>query len=115
MFERIKAVAEKWQSLKEVDSLTERDLDDLGMTRDQVYRFIRMPADIGDRVKHMAAIFGLSEADVQKDHTSYVEILERCGTCTDRAACSKVLALGDAARPEQCDFCRNARTFASAA
>ncbi len=115
MFDRIKTLINRWNALKEVEALSEHELDDLGMTRDQVRRFVQMPADIADRVKHMAAIFGLSEADLHKDHEAYVALLETCGTCQDRRACSRVLGLGDAARPEMCSFCLNAESFASAA
>ena len=36
MFDRIKALTHRWQDLKEIAQLSQRDLDDLGMTRDQV-------------------------------------------------------------------------------
>jgi uncharacterized protein YjiS (DUF1127 family) len=114
MFERIKALVEKWRDLKEVDGLTDRDLDDLGMSRDQVQRFVRMPTDIADRVGHMAAIFGLDAADLQRNQQAYIDLLETCGTCTARAACSRVLDMGAAAKPEDCSFCRNAANFAAA-
>ena len=115
MFDRIKALVAQWHDLKEIDALTDRDLDDLGMTRDQVRRFSRMPADIAGRVAHMATIFGLSDDDLHKDHAAYLEMLELCGTCTDRTACDRVRALGDQATPAICGFCRNADSFASAA
>jgi Family of unknown function (DUF6455) len=114
MFERIKSVLENLRRLKEVETLTDRDLDDLGMSRDQVLRFLQMPADIADRVRHMAQVFGLSEQEVQRDHGAYVALLETCGTCTERAACSHVLALGDEARPDLCRFCLNAPAFTEA-
>ena len=49
MFDRIKTLMTRWQDAKEIDALSERDLDDLGMTRDQVLAFSRMPADIADQ------------------------------------------------------------------
>ena len=36
MLERIRALVDRWRELKEIDALTDRDLDDLGMTRAQV-------------------------------------------------------------------------------
>ena len=63
MFERIKALMERWHETKEINELSDRDLSDLGMSREQVQAFSRMPRDIADRVKHMAAVFGLSEAE----------------------------------------------------
>jgi len=114
MFDRIKALIEKWQDLKEIDAMSDRDLDDLGMSRSQVRRFAQMPGDIGERVTHMAAIFGISEADLKRDYPAYIELLESCGDCTTRKECSHILALGDAATPGQCSFCRNARAFSEA-
>ena len=115
MFERIKSLVDRWQDLKEIDALSDRDIDDLGMTRDQVRQFVMMPADIAERVQHMAAVFGLSQDDLHRNHGAYVEMLERCGGCTDRAACSRALAMGDKASPAACAFCRNADAFSSAA
>ena len=53
MFDRIKALTHRWQDLKEIAQLSQRDLDDLGMTRDQVEAFARMPQDVPDRVRAM--------------------------------------------------------------
>lgn len=115
MFERIKALMGRWQDLKEVDSLSERDLDDLGMSRDQVRAFIRMPHDIADRVKHMAEIFGIGEEELHLNHESYVEILSTCGTCKERGKCSHLLAHAATAKPADAGFCLNAETFAAQA
>lgn len=115
MFERIKSLMERWHDIKEIDALSERDLDDLGMSRDQVQAFARMPRDISDRVKHMAAIFGLSDAELQVNHEGYLEILSTCGSCRDRAKCSHLLARGADASPLEADFCLNAETFAAQA
>ena len=115
MFDRIKSLIDRWNTLKEIDALSEHELSDLGMTRDQVRRFVQMPADVADRVAHMAAIFGLSDADLHKHHDAYVTLLETCGGCRERRACSRVLALGEAASPGMCSFCLNAESFATAA
>ncbi|MBI1171630.1 DUF1127 domain-containing protein [bacterium] len=113
MFERIKALMERWQDVKEINALTDRDLDDLGMSRDQVQAFARLPHDVADRVKHMAAVFGLSDAELHRDHAAYLELLSTCGTCRERAHCAHVLA--DAARdlPVDASFCLNAEAFAA--
>lgn len=111
MFERIRALIARWQELKEVDSLSDRDLDDLGMTRDQVRAFALMPEDVQDRVTAMGRIFGISEADLKRDHAMWIELLESCGQCYDRGACGLALAQSDLTRAADCGFCRNRDNF----
>jgi uncharacterized protein YjiS (DUF1127 family) len=111
MFDRIKTLMTRWQDAKEIDALSERDLDDLGMTRDQVLAFSRMPADIADRVTHMAAIFGLSDADLRRNQQDYRDILSTCSTCRDRAKCSHLLGRGADAVASEASFCLNAEVF----
>ncbi len=115
MFDRIKTLLERWHEIREVEALSDRDISDLGVTRDQLAHFVRMPADVEDRVTHMAAIFGLSEDEVKANHAQWVELLEVCGGCTDRVACAHVLARGEEAHPDDCSFCRNRATFAALA
>ncbi|MEO8241716.1 MAG: DUF6455 family protein [bacterium] len=115
MFERIKTLVQQWHDLKDIDAMSDSDLSDLGMTRDQVRRFARMPEDTADRVTHMAAVFGLSEADTRRDYYRYIDLLNTCGSCTHRGECAQVLARGAAAKPEDCGFCRNAKAFSDSA
>lgn len=113
MFERIRAFLEQWKELKEVAELSDRDLDDLGLTRDQLQEFIRIPHDAPDRMAAMAALFGVTEAQLREDHGEYLELLTTCGHCVDRAACALVLDKGELARPSDCAFCPNSRAFAA--
>lgn len=115
MFGRIKTMMERWGALKEVDQLSDHELDDLGMSREQLRAFIQMPQDVGDRVRHMGAIFGLSPEELQMNHEQWIEILSTCGGCKHRAECSHVLAKGKDAQPEECGFCLNAETFTAEA
>lgn len=111
MFERIKALIERWHEAREIDALTDRDLDDLGISRAQAEAFVHMPHDVPDRVLAMAQIFGLSEAEVKANHAEWLELLETCGTCQDRGACKLVLERGDLSRPHECSFCLNSHRF----
>ncbi|MBL9058197.1 MAG: DUF1127 domain-containing protein [Rhodobacteraceae bacterium] len=115
MFQRIKTLLHRWHDLAEVSALSDRELDDLGMTRDQVERFVRMPADVPDRVVAMGEIFGISAEELKRDHNAWVELLETCGTCRDRGACALVLERGELSRPQDCGFCLNAAAFTAAA
>lgn len=113
MLERIKAFVGRWRTLQEVGVLTDRDLDDLGMTRGQVEAFARMPHDAPDRMAAMAANFGISEAELKQNHAAYLDLLGTCGTCQDRATCAVVLSKKDLVRPSDCAFCPNAHDFAA--
>jgi hypothetical protein len=115
MLERIRDFMLRWRELQEIEALTDRDLDDLGMTRDQVETFARMPRDTASRMAAMAALFGIPAADLKRDHALYQEMLCTCGTCSDRAACALVLERGELARPSDCAFCPNAASFAALA
>lgn len=111
MFERIRALIDRLHEVQEVNALSDRDLDDLGMSREQVLDFLRMPRDISERVPAMGAIFGLSEAELKRDHGLWVDLLSTCGHCADRGACTSLLAKGDMAQPSEATFCGNRAAF----
>ena len=111
MFERIKMLLHRWHDLAEVSALSERDLDDLGMSRAQVEAFVRMPHDVPDRVAAMAQIFGLTPEQIETDHPAYIDLLYTCGQCKTRAACRSVLDRGAEARPLDAAFCLNKAAF----
>ena len=41
MFERFKTALQRWRDLTEVSALTDRELDDIGISRDQLEQFVR--------------------------------------------------------------------------
>lgn len=107
MFSRIRALIDRLHEVQEVNSLSDRELDDLGLSREQVLGFLRMPRDINERVTAMGQIFGVSEVDLKRDHGQWVDLLTVCGHCADRAACAHLLAKGVAAQPSEAGFCGN--------
>jgi hypothetical protein len=111
MFDRIKALLARWHEVKEIEALTERDLDDLGMSRDQVRAFLTMPRDLADRVAAMGAIFGIPEVELKRDHGLWLDLLDTCGHCCDRGACAVALSQGDVTHPRDCGFCPNHASF----
>ncbi|MEY4981746.1 MAG: hypothetical protein RIR62_12 [Pseudomonadota bacterium] len=115
MIERVRDFLLKWRERTEIDALTDRDLRDLGLSRDQVRTIARMPADSAARMAAMARLFGITAAALTRDHALYHELLCACGSCKDRAACALVLDKGDLARPSDCAFCPNAQSFAALA
>ncbi len=113
MLERYKSMLNRWRDGKAADALTERDLADLGMSRDQVLNFLRMPQDVPERLVAMGKIFGLTERQLKTDHGTWIERLEVCGACADRSKCARVIGRGTDARPDDAAFCPNASGFAS--
>lgn len=111
MFDRIRTLIQHLHDVTEANALSDRDLADLGISRDQMLQFLRMPQDISERVAAMGAIFGVPEADLKRDHGQWIDLLTTCGHCADREACSKVLAKGSAAQPSEATFCGNRSTF----
>ena len=115
MFDRIRALIDRLHEVQEVNALSDRDLDDLGMSREQVLAFLKMPRDISERVTAMGKIFGISGVELKRDHAQWVDLLTVCGHCADRAACSRVLGKGLLAQPSDAPFCGNRVTFAQLA
>lgn len=111
MFDRIRALIDRLHEVQEVNALSNRDLDDLGMSREQVLGFLRMPRDVSERVTAMGRIFGVSEVELKRDHAQWVDLLTVCGHCADRASCAHVLAKGASAQPSEAVFCGNRATF----
>jgi hypothetical protein len=115
MFDRIRSLIDHLHQVQEVNALSDRDLSDLGMSREQVLAFLRMPSDISERVSAMGAIFGVPETELKRDHALWVETLSTCGHCADRSACAKLLAKGDQAQASEATFCGNRDVFANLA
>lgn len=111
MFKAFKAAMDRYQEARALDALTERDLADLGVSREQLAHFIRMPEDTPDRVLAMAHVFGLSSGEVKRDHGEWLDLVEVCAECPDRVACGHLLDKGDLANPRDATFCPNHKTF----
>jgi Family of unknown function (DUF6455)/Domain of unknown function (DUF1127) len=112
MLDRIRALIARLRDVQEVNALSDRDLDDLGVSREQIVGFLRMPRDISERVTAMGQIFGLSEDELKRDHPQWIDLLSTCGHCSDRSACTKVLDKGSKADPADATFCGNRSVFA---
>lgn len=107
MFDRIKTLLQRWHEIKEADALTDYDLHDLGLSRDQLRAFVRMPHDLHQRLTAMAVLFGVPEDELRHDHGRWIEMLTSCGHCADRRACSELLARGRLDGPADARFCPN--------
>ncbi len=110
--DRLFAIFDRWRALRDVAQMTDRELEDLGMTRGQMADLMRMPADSAERMLKMAAVFGLTEDEVKAHHDEYMELLGTCGTCGARGPCARTLANPGADAAEQAShFCPNAGVY----
>lgn len=115
MRERLNMFFTRWRALKEIDAMSDRDLADLGMSREQIVDFAMMPADTEQRMRTMAGIFGLTPHEMRREYDAYLHMVQTCGHCGVRRQCSETLAHADQAEPADCGFCPNARDFADRA
>jgi uncharacterized protein YjiS (DUF1127 family) len=115
MFERFHKMIDRWRDQAWLENLDERDLADLGVTRDQALHLARLPADVPGRMQAMAAIFGLDAATLQQDRPALAEMSENCATCGETRACRRTLdrarVLDGSVSAADCGFCPNAGSF----
>ena len=114
MLERLREMLDQWRRVDEIERLSDRDLSELGMGREDLIALARMPGDVRDRVLAMAALHGLSADQVMRDRAEYLGFYQTCGNCHERGHCAEVLASG-AAGAEDCGFCPNAADYAAKA
>ena len=112
MFETIRRLWSRATDEDAIMALSDRELADLGLSRDQALNLVRLPDDVPGRVAAMGAIFGLSEADLTRDRAQWAELLQTCAACRETGACRRFLDLGAAADPAEAAFCPNAAAFA---
>lgn len=115
MWDQFRAHQARKRDLKEIEALTERDLDDLGLNRAQMLALAWLPQDAPDRMAQMAAHYGLDRTALQDDRATFLNLLGTCGTCHDRAACADLLARSGPLSRAETGFCPNAGQFAAMA
>ncbi|MFN3953692.1 MAG: DUF1127 domain-containing protein [Pararhodobacter sp.] len=114
MFNRIRRFFELARDADAVASLSERELADLGVSRDQALNLVSLTHDVPGRVAAMGRIFGLSEMELTRDRVVWRELLETCHHCRALPACRRLLGRhpgGEDARREAAGFCPNRPGF----
>jgi hypothetical protein len=112
MFDRLKRIIAIWHDQAEIMALTQRDLDELEVTRAQLLHLAAMPPEIPARMNAMAAIFGVAPEDLQYPRQDYVQMLDTCAACKALRECDHLLS-DPSAHPAHCGFCPNAQAFAA--
>ncbi|THD85105.1 DUF1127 domain-containing protein [Aliigemmobacter aestuarii] len=115
MFDFLSALSARRRQLGEVRALSEADLADLGMTRAQLEFFVTVPQEIPDRMDRMAAVFGLSHADLQASAADYAAMMRACAGCGSLGPCRAFLSGAEGGPEEARGFCPNADALAARA
>ncbi|MCG6857219.1 MAG: hypothetical protein LJE67_04055 [Salaquimonas sp.] len=96
-----------------VAGLSRIDQEDLGMLRADVFELLDGRDDTRDRLLAMAARFGLSAEDIDRDRQTCLDISLACGKCKSSGICARFLAGDSYVGPD--DFCPNASRYAEMA
>lgn len=112
MLDRIRNLIARHRSLAEVRMLSDRDLSDLGISRDQAINLAAIPPAVPARLLTMAAFFGRPRADLTRDRGTWDQMLTTCQGCGELSACRRLLARADTADVTEAAFCPNAATLA---
>lgn len=115
MLDRLSQILHRWTALSVMGGPTDRDLAELGLTRDQAERLTHLPRAVPERMAAMAAIFGLTPAQLEANRADWIELAENCAECRHKGECRSTLAKGAAAQPAETGFCPNAPHYADLA
>lgn len=111
MLDRLRTLLHTLRSLDEIDGLSDRDLADISLSRAEVADLARMSAAIPARMARMAAVFGVSEADLTADRATAVEATQRCAHCGAARTCAHQFAEGTVTVEAAAGYCPNAALY----
>jgi hypothetical protein len=103
------------RAVREVDALSVRDLNELGLSRDEARTFARTSCEVTARVAGMASVYGLEADDIQRDAPAYRELVAACATCSRVGECRDRLKDAPHLTPDDVVFCPNAKVYAAKA
>lgn len=112
MLGQLSHILHRWAALSVTGGPSDRDLAELGLSREQAHRLAHLPRTVPERMTAMAAIFGLSKADLEANRNDWIALAETCADCRHRGECRSTLAMGAAATPADTGFCPNAGHYA---
>jgi hypothetical protein len=115
MPDHISRILHRWTDLSVTGGPTDRDLAEPGLTRGQADRLAHLPRMVPARMQAMAAIFGLTPAQLEANRADWIEIAETCAECRHKGECRSTLARGAAVQPAETGFCPNAPHYADLA
>jgi len=95
------------------DYLASLEAPDFGVARADALDLLNGRSDTRERLLTMAARFGLSPEDIDRDRQTSVDIARACGRCRTEKICRDYLAGKRDLSP--CGFCPNAEKYAELA
>jgi hypothetical protein len=111
MLEKFRQFVKHYRELQEIDQLGPEELDDLGLTRDELKLLVQAPEKVTERQMAMAAKFGLTADDFSRNRHDYAWAIAACEDCRAVKQCRHYLASDMTA--EQSDFCPNHALYRS--
>ncbi|GAB4262243.1 MAG: hypothetical protein Kow0013_07590 [Pararhodobacter sp.] len=112
IIERLRGIARRHRDLRDLSALSDLDLSDLGVSRDQAVALAALPDDVAGRVTAMGRVFGVDEAHLHANRAAWIDMLENCAHCGALPACRHFMASPDGSAAEAARFCPNAAEFA---
>lgn len=110
MMEWLKQKQEHHRQQAEIKALSESDLNDIDLSRDELLSVVAAPEAVLQRQTAMAARFGLNEGEMNKHRHDMVVAVVACTHCGSTRECGRYLA-GQAGSEAAADFCPNAGLY----
>ena len=98
------------QAHQELAALDDRQLDDIGLTRDELVLVVAGAAEAPERVGMMAGRLGIEPEAFEARRPLLNEMVKRCAACRTKVICAWWLAEGGAEDAYR-EFCPNAGRF----
>lgn len=106
-------MAEKFhqgQAFRDLADLTDRQLEDIGLQRDELVLAVAGAAEAPERVGMMASKLGISAETMEHRRALLNGMVKRCAVCRNKVLCAWWLAEGGAQDAYR-EFCPNAGAF----
>lgn len=109
MFNLTKTQARR-RDLDEIAALDDRDLTDIGITREALEYLVEVEPAVYGRMSRMAALHGLTPADLQQDRADLTHLVQTCDHCRSKGRCESTLARVGV-QAEDTGFCPNHHAY----
>lgn len=107
--EQGRTIMDDARAMREVAEMRHRDVVDLGVSRSDLQRMVRVPRVHRARMESMAMVFGVDPRDIYAERWRNVDAMLACMNCDARTACDAELSDPANASHERCaGFCPNA-------
>ena len=108
-----RVIAEKFhqsEALRELATLTDRQLEDIGLQRRELVLAVAGAAEAPERVAMMASKLGIMRESFKRRRPLVNEMVKRCAVCRAKVLCAWWLAEGGVEEAYR-EFCPNAGAF----